>query len=106
VTHGKVPLSGIKGRIARALLKNSPAGYSLVDRLQSSPNISPSKNDFPLSSYGKPPLKNTLTTNAIELQRMYKEANKYLNTKPDENEDDASLNTQSLIVKSEGNNNN
>jgi hypothetical protein len=102
VSHGKVPLSGIKGRIARALLKNTPAGYSLVNQLQSSPNISPFKNDFPLSSYGKPPVKNTLTTNAIELQRMYKEANIYLNTKPDDgSEDGISQHSGSLIVKPE-----
>lgn len=67
--------------------------------------MSPSKNDFPLSSYGNPPLKNTLTTNAIELQRMYKEANNYLNTTADEDEDGTSLNAQGLIVKSEGNSN-
>lgn len=67
-----IPRSGMKGRIAKALLKNTPAGDALVQYVRST-NI-PSGHIIPLRAYG-------CSVKPVELsvlQKSYVQANSYL----------------------------
>lgn len=78
VTMAAVPLSGIKGRIARVLLKNTQAGNALVSQFGC--YASPS-HALPIASYGTPGKRNIPVASASQLQKRYEEAKAYLDKK-------------------------
>ena len=105
VPIAQVPLTGIKGRIARALLRNTPAGYALVSHLKTQVHTQGQTqgqgqqvNVLPLSTYGTPTKLKILNSNTDEFKERYRNAKIFMETDPLYGGDNNNNNNDNILI--------